>query len=369
MRIVILGLSVTSSWGNGHATTYRGLMRGLAARRHDVLFLERDQPWYASTRDLPDPPYGRTRLYSSLGELEARFSREVRSADLVVVGSFVPEGAQVAGWALATARGATAFYDIDTPVTMAKLDAGDEEYVSAELIPRFDLYLSFTGGPTLRRLESVYGARRACVLYCSVDPNLYYPEQLEKRWDLGYLGTYCPDRQPSLERLLTGPARRRPEGRFVVAGPLYPESIAWPGNLLRIEHVPPAGHREFYNSQKFTLNVTRRDMIDAGYSPSVRLFEAAACGTPIISDCWPGLEEILEPGREVLVSRSTEETLSLLGELPESERRKIAHQARRRVLAEHTSSNRAAQLEGYARSVLDCPRSPAISAPARPEAQ
>ena len=357
MRIVFLGLTVTSSWGNGHATTYRALMRALAKRGHDVLFLERDRPWYARTRDLPHPPYGRTRLYSSLAGLEAGFSREVRDADLAIVGSYVPDGAEVARWTIDTARGATAFYDIDTPVTIARLAAGDEEYLAAGLIPRFDLYLSFTAGPTLERLERTYGARRARALYCSVDPDLYYPENQRARWDLGYLGAYSPDRQPSLELQMVSPARQWPEGKFVVAGSLYPDSLAWPPNLLRVEHIPPASHRQFYNAQKFTLNVTRRDMIRAGYSPSVRLFEAAACGTPIISDCWPGLEEIFEPGREILLSGSSGETLDLIRRMPSSERRQIGLRACRRVLAEHTSAARAAQFEQYALEVVDPPAS------------
>jgi spore maturation protein CgeB len=356
MKIVLLGLSVTSSWGNGHATTYRGLMRGLAARGHDVLFLERDKPWYAAHRDQPNPPYGRARLYDSLDDLRGRFSAAARAADLVVVGSYVPEGARVAEWALATARGATAFYDIDTPVTLARLESGDEEYLAAALIPRFDLYLSFTGGPTLRLLERRYGARRARVLYCSVDPDLYYRERRrEIRWDLGYIGTYSADRQPALERLLIDPAARLPEARFVVAGSLFPESIEWLENVSRIEHLPPSGHRTFYNAQRFTLNLTRQDMIRAGYSPSVRLFEAAACGVPIISDCWPGLEEIFETGRDILVARDADDTLRHLRDTTEAERLRIASRARRRVMAAHTCFHRAAQLEQYAREVLDRP--------------
>jgi len=265
----------------------------------------------------------------------------------------VPEGAAVADWALSVARRATAFYDIDTPVTLARLAAGDEDYLAIRQIPQFDLYLSFTGGPTLRRLERQYGARRARVLHCSVDPVLYCPDSSRQCWDLGYIGTYSEDRQPTLEKLMVYPARCWPQGRFVVAGPLYPKSIAWPANVLRIEHLPPTEHRGFYNSQRFTLNITRHDMIRAGYSPSVRLFEAAACGTPIISDYWRGLEEIFEPGREILVARSAEDTLRLVRDTPEPERLRIAQRARYRVLAEHTSFHRAAQLERYVFEALN----------------
>ncbi len=354
MRIVIFGLSITSSWGNGHATTYRGLVRELSARGHDVLFLERDVPWYASNRDLPDPPYGRTELYSSLTDLKDRFARDVRNADFVMVGSYVPEGVAVGEWVVKTTRGRKGFYDIDTPVTLAKLERDDHEYLTPALIPRFDLYLSFTGGPILECLERKYGSPMARVLYCSTDPAVYYPEDRAKKWDLGYLGTYSKDRQPKVERLLLEPARRRNRtARFVVAGPLYPPGIEWPANVERIEHLAPPEHRVFYNSQKFTLNITRADMVRAGYAPSVRLFEAAACGTPIISDNWPGLNGILRVGREILVARSPEDILRCLREIPDQERAAIGARARKRILAEHTATHRAAQFEAYLRAVLN----------------
>ncbi len=349
MKIVILGLSITSSWGNGHATTYRGLVRELAARGHEVTFLERDKPWYASHRDLPRPPYGETHLYGSVGDLRARFGREVRTADAVIVGSYVPEGVTVGEWVTGYAEGITAFYDIDTPVTLAKLAAGDEEYLSAGLVARYDLYLSFTGGETLERIRRQYGSPLALPLYCSVDPELYFPEGSDAppRWTLGYLGTYSDDRQPTLERLLLESARRAPAARMVVAGPQYPPGVAWPANVERIEHLPPAGHRRFYNDQRFTLNVTRAAMIRAGHSPSVRLFEAAACGVPIISDRWTGLDELFVPGEEILLADTPEEVTAYLHDLSDAAARQIGARARRRVLGAHTAAHRAALLETY----------------------
>src|SRR6185437_7263917 len=208
----------------------------------------------------------------------------------------VPDGIAIGRLVQETARGVTAFYDIDTPVTLAALERGDATYLSADLIARYDLYLSFTGGPTLTRLEQEYGSPAARQLYCSADPELYQPLDLPYRWDLSYLGTYSVDRQPLLDRLLLEPARRMPDLRFAVAGPLYPPALAWPANVERIEHVSPAEHASFYATSRFTLNITRADMAAAGYSPSVRLFEAGACGVPIISDRWNGIETILEPG-------------------------------------------------------------------------
>jgi spore maturation protein CgeB len=352
VKIVFCGLSITSSWGNGHATNYRALVRELTARGHEVLFCERDVPWYAAQRDLPEPPWGRTALYGSLDELAERHTEDVAAADLVVVGSYVPEGVAVGEWVLETARGATAFYDIDTPVTLGKLRRGDEEYLSPELVGRFDLYLSFTGGPTLEVLEDEFGARRAIAFYCLVDPEAYRPVEAPPQWDLGYLGTYSDDRQPILERLLIEPAQRTPERTFVVAGPQYPEGIEWPANVERIEHVAPGDHPAFYAAQRFTLNTTRAEMREAGWSPSVRLFEAAACGVPVISDRWEGLEEIFTPGEEILIADSGDEVLAHLAEVGEEERRAIAARARQRVLAEHTAERRCEQLEGEVAGVM-----------------
>jgi spore maturation protein CgeB len=346
LRIVIIGLTITSSWGNGHATTYRGLVRELVRRGHQVLFLEHDKPWYASNRDLPNPPYGQTRLYESVEELKTRYERDVCEADLVVVGSYVPEGVAVGEWVTQAAGGTTAFYDIDTPVTLAKLGRGDYEYIAPHLIPQYDLYLSFTGGPTLDRLERELGSPRALPLYCSFDPELYFPEDRAARWDLGYLGTYSADRQPPLERLLMEPARRWGEGRFIVAGPQYPQEIRWT-NVERINHLAPSEHRRFYCEQRFTLNITRADMIAAGYAPSVRLFEAAACGVPIISDWWEGLDTFFTPDEEILIAHSSEDVLRYLRETPEPSRRAMAARAREKVMALHTAAHRAAELEEY----------------------
>jgi spore maturation protein CgeB len=353
LDIVFIGLSITSSWGNGHATTYRGLLRELRARGHRVTFLERDVPWYAGHRDLPQPPYAETFLYGSLDQLQSEHELRVRDADVVVVGSYVPEGIAVGEWATKVAHGVRAFYDIDTPVTLAQLESGSCDYLTATLVAKYDLYLSFTGGPTLHRIESRYGAPTARPLYCSFDPEHYFPEESERRWDLGYLGTYSDDRQPKLETLLLSPAKQWPEARFAVAGPQYPEEIAWPANVQRFEHLPPESHRRFYNEQRFTLNVTREAMVRAGYSPSVRLFEAAACATPIISDNWPGLDELFRPESEILIASSASEVLHILRNTGESDRAAIGSRARERVLSAHTAADRAAELESYAAAIMN----------------
>ncbi|HEV2060751.1 MAG TPA: glycosyltransferase [Solirubrobacteraceae bacterium] len=347
MRIVLLGLSITSSWGNGHATNYRALVRALTARGHDVLFLERDVPWYAAQRDLPDPPWGTTRLYGSLDELRSEHGDAVRDADVVVVGSYVPEGVAVGEWVVATAGGLPAFYDIDTPVTLAKLDRGDFEYLTPQLVAAYRLYLSFTGGPTLARIEQKLGSPCARAFHCLVDPAAYPVLDGGRRWDLGYLGTYSDDRQPALERLLLQPARRNPSLRCVVAGPSYPDDIRWPANVERVEHLPPAEHPAFYAAQRFTLNVTRADMVAAGWSPSVRLFEAAACAVPVISDAWAGLDTFFVPDEEIVIARGSEDVLRTLAVTGEGERHAMGRRARERVLAEHTAEHRAGEFEQH----------------------
>jgi spore maturation protein CgeB len=329
LNIVMFGLAITSSWGNGHAVTYRALTKALKARGHRVTFLERDVPWYREHRDLKAPAFCRVELYRELKEVSLRFQGLVTGADLVILGSYVPDGIILADWITSCARGVTAFYDIDTPVTLAGLEAGDVGYISSALIPRFDLYLSFMGGPALSLIEDLYGSPRARTLYCAADPEVYAQCELPAKWTLGYLGTYSADRQLALEQLLLDPA-----------------------NVARIEHVSPAEHPSFYGQQRYTLNITRADMVSTGFSPSVRLFEAAACGVPIITDRWAGLDSIFSSGEEVVVVDNPQQVIHVLEELPEDRRRSIAAAARKRLLTSHTPEHRARQLEDYYQEVV-----------------
>ncbi len=341
LDIVVFGLSLSSSWGNGHATTWRALLRGLAAGGHRVLFLERDQPWYAAHRDLPRPDFCDFALYDDLGGLAA-FRPRLRRADAVIVGSCVPEGAALIDLLIRERPARLVFYDIDTPVTLEQLAAGGSSHLLPRQLAAFDLYLSFAGGAALKTLERL-GARRAEALFCAVDPDLYRPEGLVPSWDLGYLGTYSADRQPGLEALLLDPARRMPQARFVVAGAQYPEGIAWPPNVERIEHLPPAEHAAFYGRQRFTLNLTRAAMRRSGHAPSVRLFEAAACGTPVLSDRWNGLADLFPEGEAIAIADSGDDVVAALA-MPEAERRRMAARARAIVLSRHTGPARAEEL-------------------------
>lgn len=355
MKIVICGLSITSSWGNGHATTFRALCQALHARGHRIVFFEKNVEWYGSNRDLPDPPFCTVKLYEEWPEVLPTLRRELQAADVAMLGSYFPDGIAAADLITASAARVKTYYDIDTPITVAALrEKGETEYLKASQIPGFDIYFSFTGGPTLRELESRFGARRAFPLYCSFDPEAYRRFSVNQRFacSLSYMGTYAPDRQPKIDELLCKPALMLPAHKFLVAGPQYPSTVRWPANVKRIMHLNPRWHARFYSSSRFTLNVTRRDMVQAGYSPSVRLFEAAACGTAIISDNWPGLDSFFEPGREILLPTGYPDVLHYLTDLDEGEIERIGTAAQARVLTDHTSQRRAQQFEKEVGDVL-----------------
>lgn len=353
LSIVFLGLSLSSSWGNGHATTYRALLRGLAERGHELLFLERDVPWYAAHRDLRDPVYCRLELYADLRDLADRHGRSITDADVVIVGSYVPDGADVLRLVLATAGGVVGFYDIDTPVTLAALGRGDCAYLEPGQVPALALYFSFSGGAAITRLRQLYGARLPLPLHCMADEELYRPTGGPIRWDLGYLGTYSADRQPALERLLIEPALRLPDRRFVVAGPQYPDTIAWPANVDRIEHVAPEQHPAFYGSLRYALNITRADMLELGHSPSVRLFEASACATPLVTDRWAGLGEFFPEGEAIIVADDSSDVVAALAAGDPTADRRIAERARAITLSGHTGRHRAAEFEHGVRRALE----------------
>jgi spore maturation protein CgeB len=348
VKIVFFGLSITSSWGNGHATTYRALAKGLRARGHQIVFFEQDTEWYADNRDLPAPEFCRVIVVEQWAR--QAIERELRDCDVAVMGSYLPQGPELIERVLASNSPVKAFYDIDTPITLAQLRAaGEASYLRSSQIKHFDLYFSFTGGPALRELESRFAAQRARPLYCSVDPAQYF-RRPSRRYacDLSYMGTYAADRQPKIEELLIEPALRLPGSSFLVAGPQYPRQIKWPRNVRRIQHLNPRWHPHLYSSSRFTLNVTRREMVRAGFSPSVRLFEAAACAATLVSDDWPGLDEFFLPGKEILLPVSAGDVKHYLCDLSEAESRSIGEAAQERVLACHTHAQRAAEFEAAA---------------------
>jgi spore maturation protein CgeB len=348
MKLVIFGLTVSSSWGNGHATLWRGLIRALVRRGVRVVFFERDAPYYARHRDLWTLSGADLVLYPDWPAVAVRAAAEARSADAVMVTSYCPDGRAASRLACASGQRAV-FYDMDTPVTLARLSAGETvDYLPEDGLGGFDLVLSYTGGEALLRLEQDLGARKALPLYGHVDPEAHRPAPPDARYacDLSYLGTYAADRQPTVEALFARPARLRPERRFILGGSGYDDRFPWSDNIFFLDHVAPPEHAAFFASSRLTLNVTRGDMAQMGYCPSGRLFEAAACGAPLLSDAWEGLDLFFEPGREILTAATTEEAVAAL-ELSDGELARIAAAARERTLAEHTSDHRAGELLDY----------------------
>jgi spore maturation protein CgeB len=355
LRIVVLGLSITSSWGNRNALCYRALMRALCDQGHDVLFLERRADFYDSHRDLPRPPYGRTESYATVDELQSRFGGELRRADLVVIGSCTPDSARISDLVEQAAQGVIAFYDFDLARTLACLARGDRDHVPAGTIERYHIYLSTTGGSSLELLETHYGAKMARPLYTSVDPTVHFPQPRELRWDLGFLGSRTSGRCTALERHMLTPARVQPQLRFLMASSQASHELAYPSNITQVPHLCASEQRALYGSLRFALNLTRTDVARAGYAPSARLFEAAACGTPIITDYFHGLETFFAPGREIFISRSSEETIALLRDIDDDRRHAMARRARERVLCSHTAMHRGAQLTSYIYELLGRP--------------
>ena len=356
MKIVILGLTITSSWGNGHATTFRALCRALHARSHRISFIEKDVEWYRNNRDLPEPGFVDVHLYEDWGIDGATLAlREASDADVVVIGSYFPDAVAATALLLQQAHAPLLFYDIDTPITLAALRLhGRCEYLQADDVAHYAAYLSFTGGPALTELEQSFGSPLAVPMYCSVDPDAYRPTAVRDVFacSLSYLGTYAADRQGKLMELLNRPAFHLLQQRFLVAGPMYPADTAWAPNVVTHPHLPPSDHPALYSSSRFVLNLTRADMVAAGYSPSVRLFEASACGAAIVSDCWAGMESFFAPGSEILLVESGAEVLQLLSSMTAAEVRRIGEAAQARTLAAHTAARRALEFEAVVERVL-----------------
>jgi spore maturation protein CgeB len=348
LKITIFGLTLSSSWGNGHATPYRAILRALARQGHRISFFEKDVEYYALRRDLAACDYCELVFYRDWAGIRRRALREAAESDVVMTASFCPEGARINDEVLALSGPLRVFYDLDTPVTLAKLHAGDLDYLRAAQIPEFDLVLSWTGGLALVELELAWHAALARPLFGCVDPDVYRRAALQPEFEsaLSYMGTYAADRQAKLDRLFLECARRRPDLRFLLAGALYPWQWQWPANVQRFDHVSPAMHPALYSSSRLTLNLTRADMAASGYCPSGRFFEAAACQTPIVSDWFDGLDLFFRPGEEIVIASRAEDVLEALS-MDDGELRRMSARARQRTLDEHTGEHRARQMLAY----------------------
>jgi spore maturation protein CgeB len=346
LRIVIFGLTISSSWGNGHATLWRGLCKWLIRHGHHVVFYERDVPYYAATRDFHEMPEGRLELYARWEDVRARATQDIREADVAIVTSYCPDALAVTRVMLAQDRARRVFYDLDTPVTLARLRVGEQvPYIDDQGFADFDLVLSYSGGETLNEFRVRLGARRVAPLYGHADPDVHRPAEPQSHYRaaLSYLGTYSADRQAALEDLLLKPAVKQPQHRFLIGGAQYPHDFPWSSNIYFVRHLPPAEHASFFCSSRLTLNVTRKAMAEVGWCPSGRLFEAASCGAPIISDAWDGIDAFFRPGEEIAVARDEFDTVAAL-ELSDQELRAMSRRARERVLEQHSSKRRALEL-------------------------
>jgi spore maturation protein CgeB len=342
LKITLFGLTLSSSWGNGHATPYRAILRALHRLGHRITFYERDVPYYAKHRDFFQCTYCDLKLYSSWDAIRDEALAEAAESDVVITASYVPEGALIADALLSLDGPLRVFYDLDTPITLSRLLEGDLDYLRAGQLPGFDLVLSWTGGEALAALERDFCVKLARPLFGCVDPDIYRPVRPRPslRCELSYMGTYAPDRQAKVESMFLQPARLRPSLSFLLAGPLYPQEWHWPRNVRRSEHVASADHPALYCSSRVTLNLTREGMAASGYCPSGRFFEAAACGAPIVTDWFRGLNSFFEPGQELLVVNDAEDVMRAL-ERSDEELFGMARRARQRTLDEHTGYQRA----------------------------
>ena len=355
MHFAIFGLTISSSWGNGHATLWRSLVKAMLRRGHRVTFFEQDVPYYANERDLHTLPAGGTlRLYHDLPSIESEARRLLDTVDVAICTSFCPDGPTACDWILRSQARIKAFYDLDTPVTLDALETGGKvAYLPPKGLAAFDLVLSYTGGLALDELRSRLGAKFVAPLYGSVDPESHHPVAAleEYRADLSYLGTYAADRQERLAKLFLAPAARMPTAAFLIGGAQYPESFPWAANISFKRHVPPPQHPAFFCSSRVTLNITRAAMARYGFCPSGRLFEAAACGVPLLSDIWEGLDSFFQPEREILQVSTADDVVKALS-LSDHELQTIAAAARERTLTEHTGECRVRELEGICAAVL-----------------
>jgi spore maturation protein CgeB len=348
VKFVVFGLTLSSSWGNGHATPYRAIIKALSRRGIDVTFFEKDVEYYALRRDFSECDYCRLVLYPCWDQVRSFALRECEDADVVMTASYVPEGARITDEILHLQRPLRVFYDLDTPVTLKALRTDTVEFLRSDQIPVFDLYLSFTGGKILHQLESEFGASLVKPLYGCVDPEVHarVEQRTEFECGLSYMGTYAADRQRRLNELFLEPARRLSREQFVLAGSMYPWDWEWPANVRRYDHVSPADHPALYSSSRMTLNITRKEMAASGYCPSGRFFEAAACGTPIVTDYFEGLESFFDLHEDLMVVDSSEDVVQAL-QMDVADLHRLALHASERTFAEHTGESRANELLKY----------------------
>lgn len=361
MNIAMFGSSLVSAYWNGAATYYRGIVRALAARGHRVTFYEPDAFERQRHRDIDDPPWARVVVYPGDDEAQAlaTFEAAQREADLLVKTSGVGVYDALLEQALAHARRPgrlTAFWDVDAPATLARVQRDAADPFRA-CIPEYDLVLTYGGGQPVIDAYRALGAAECVPIYNALDPSTHHPAPADARFagDLGFLGNRLPDREARVEEFFLKAAAALPDKRFVIGGNGW-AGKGMPPNVVDLGHVYTRDHNAFNCSCNAVLNISRDSMAATGFSPATRVFEAAGAAACLITDAWVGIEQFLEPGREVLVAHDGAQVAEILRGLDPKQARAIGQAAFRRVLAEHTYDHRAAQLDALLAGRLGKPR-------------
>ena len=349
MRVSFYGSSLVSCYWNGAATYYRGLLRALAERGHEITFFEPDAFGRQEHRDISDPDWCRIVVWPATGEGMARALQEGHGADLIVkasgVGVFDTE-LEAAVLTLRRRDNLVAFWDVDAPATLDRLE-GDSADPFAALILLYDIVFTYGGGEPVVRAYRRLGARGCEPVYNALDPATHFPVEPDPRFaaELGFLGNRLPDREARVVEFFFGAAQALPQARFLLGGAGW-DQVLLPSNVRYVGHVGTADHNAFNASVRAVLNINRASMAAYGFSPPTRVFEAAGAGACLITDDWEGIEQFLEPGDEILVAKDGREVASLLVGLGSERAREIGSAAKARVLADHTYAQRAIQVEG-----------------------
>jgi spore maturation protein CgeB len=348
MKISFFGSSLVSSYWNGAATYYRGLLKNLAGLGHDITFYEPDAFERQQHRDIADPGWARVVVYPATEDGWRRaLEQGAAQADFLVkasgVGVFDKE-LEIAVPQAAKPGAITAYWDVDAPATLDAVGLNSGHHLR-EVIPAFSLILTYGGGDPVVRGYRRLGARLCVPIYNAVDPDTHFPvpPRADFSSDLSFLGNRLPDREKRVEEFFLKPAAKAPLRRFLLGGAGW-ESKSLPPNVRHIGHVGTADHNAFFCSALATLNINRDSMALYGFSPPTRVFEACGAGACLITDAWEGIEMFLEPGSEILIAANGDDVADILAGLRPAEARAIAENARRRILAEHTYAHRARQV-------------------------
>jgi spore maturation protein CgeB len=359
LKIAFFGSSLVSAYWNGAATYYRGIIRALSQLGHEVTFYEPNAYDRQKHRDIPDPSWARVVVYPARGEADVLQAVEsARDADMLVKASGVGVFDELLETAVLEMKGADSlavFWDVDAPATLDRLQRNPHDPFLS-LVSRYDLILTYGGGDPVVKGYQSFGASQCHPIYNALGPDVHFPVPPDPAFaaDLAFLGNHLPDRAERVQEFFFQAARELPERRFLLGGSGW-DAVSMPKNVRYVGHVYVHQHNAFNCTPLAVLNVNRDSMARYGFSPPTRVFEAAGAGACLISDGWMGIEMFLEPELEVLLARNGSEVSDYLRGLTPQRARAIGQAARRRLLAEHTYTHRAAQLE----AILGVNRRPA----------